>query len=49
MAQMTGKDRWGLGKAAASGWGDDYAQSMGAALACYTMPYVRRRTDPRNQ
>ncbi len=23
--------------AAASGWVDDYAQSMGAALACYTM------------
>jgi membrane protein len=34
---MTGKDLWGLFKAAASGWVDDYAQSMGAALAYYTM------------
>ena len=34
---MTGKDLWGLVKAAASGWIDDYAQSMGAALAYYTM------------
>ena len=37
MAQMTVKDLWGLVKAAASGWVDDYAQSMGAALAYYTM------------
>src|ERR1700737_3522110 len=37
MAQMTVKDLWGLAKAAASGWVDDYAQSMGAALAYYTM------------
>ena len=36
-AQMTAKDLWGLVKAAASGWVDDYAQSMGAALAYYTM------------
>jgi len=34
---MTAKDLWGLVKAAASGWVDDYAQSMGAALAYYTM------------
>ena len=34
---MTGKDLWGLVKAAGSGWVDDYAQSMGAALAYYTM------------
>lgn len=34
---MTVKDLWGLVKAAASGWVDDYAQSMGAALAYYTM------------
>src|SRR4051794_37592438 len=34
---MTGKDLWGLVKAAASGGVDDYAQSMGAALAYYTM------------
>jgi len=34
---MTVKDLWGLAKAAASGWVDDYAQSMGAALAYYTM------------
>ena len=37
MAQMTVKDLWGLVKAAASGWVDDYAQSMGAALAYYTV------------
>ena len=34
---MTVKDLWGLVKAAVSGWVDDYAQSMGAALAYYTM------------
>jgi len=34
---MTVKDLWDLVKAAASGWVDDYAQSMGAALAYYTM------------
>jgi membrane protein len=34
---MTAKDFWGLVKAAASGWVADYAQSMGAALAYYTM------------
>jgi len=34
---MTVKDLWELVKAAASGWVDDYAQSMGAALAYYTM------------
>ena len=34
---MTVKDLWGLVKAAGSGWVDDYAQSMGAALAYYTM------------
>ena len=34
---MTLKDLWVLVKAAASGWVDDYAQSMGAALAYYTM------------
>jgi membrane protein len=34
---MTVKDLWGLVKAAASGWVADYAQSMGAALAYYTM------------
>ena len=34
---MTAKDLWGLVKAAISGWVDDYAQSMGAALAYYTM------------
>lgn len=34
---MTVKDLWGLIKSAASGWADDYAQSMGAALAYYTM------------
>ena len=37
MAQMTVKDLWGLVKATASGWVDDYAQSMGAALAYYTV------------
>ena len=37
MVQVTVKDLWGLVKAAASGWVDDYAQSMGAALAFYTM------------
>jgi membrane protein len=37
MAAMTIEDFWGLAKAAASGWVDDYAQSMGAALAYYTM------------
>jgi membrane protein len=37
MAQMTVKDLWSLVKAAASGWVGDYAQSMGAALAYYTM------------
>jgi membrane protein len=34
---MTVKEFWGLVRAAASGWVDDYAQSMGAALAYYTM------------
>ena len=34
---MTAKEFWGLVRAAASGWVDDYAQSMGAALAYYTM------------
>jgi membrane protein len=34
---MTVKDLWGLVKAAVSGWVEDYAQSMGAALAYYTM------------
>jgi membrane protein len=34
---MTIRDLWGLVKAAASGWVNDYAQSMGAALAYYTM------------
>ena len=34
---MTVDDLWGVIKAAASGWVDDYAQSMGAALAYYTM------------
>jgi membrane protein len=34
---MTGKSSWILMKAAASSWVDDYAQSMGAALAYYTM------------
>jgi membrane protein len=34
---MTVKNIWVLTKAAASSWVDDYAQSMGAALAYYTM------------
>jgi len=34
---MTFKTFWDLTKAAASSWMDDYAQSMGAALAYYTM------------
>jgi len=34
---MTVRDLWGLVKAAASGWVDDYAQGMGAALAYYTL------------
>ena len=34
---MTVKDLWDLVKAAASAWVNDYAQSMGAALAYYTM------------
>ena len=34
---MTLKNVWILIKAAASSWVDDYAQSMGAALAYYTM------------
>jgi membrane protein len=34
---MTAKNTWILMKAAASSWVDDYAQSMGAALAYYTM------------
>lgn len=34
---LTGKSTWILTKAAASSWVDDYAQSMGAALAYYTM------------
>ena len=34
---MTAKSAWILTKAAASSWVDDYAQSMGAALAYYTM------------
>src|SRR5215212_4888716 len=34
---MTVKNTWILTKAAASSWVDDYAQSMGAALAYYTM------------
>ncbi len=34
---MTAKDLWSLIKAAAAGWVADYAQSMGAALAYYTM------------
>src|SRR5690349_19509900 len=33
----TGRNIWLLTKAAASSWVDDYAQSMGAALAYYTM------------
>jgi membrane protein len=34
---MTLQNIWILIKAAASSWVDDYAQSMGAALAYYTM------------
>jgi membrane protein len=34
---ITAKNIWILTKAAASSWVDDYAQSMGAALAYYTM------------
>jgi membrane protein len=34
---MTFKNIWILIKAATSSWADDYAQSMGAALAYYTM------------
>jgi membrane protein len=34
---ITAKNIWILMKAAASSWVDDYAQSMGAALAYYTM------------
>jgi membrane protein len=34
---MTARDLWGLIKAAAAGWVSDYAPSMGAALAYYTM------------
>src|SRR5512141_2503135 len=34
---MTAKNIWIITKAAASSWVDDYAQSMGAALAYYTM------------
>lgn len=34
---MSWKNFWILSKAAASSWVDDYAQSMGAALAYYTM------------
>ncbi|MDD8013135.1 MAG: YihY/virulence factor BrkB family protein, partial [Acidobacteriota bacterium] len=34
---MAVKNIWILVKAAASSWGDDYAQSMGAALAFYSM------------
>jgi membrane protein len=34
---MTARNTWILTKAAASSWVDDYAQSMGAALAYYTM------------
>ena len=34
---MTLRDVWDLVKTAASGWVDDYAPSMGAALAYYTM------------
>jgi len=37
MAQMTVDDLWGVIKTAVSGWIDDYAQSMGAALAYYTI------------
>jgi len=34
---LTAKNIWLITKAAASSWVDDYAQSMGAALAYYTM------------
>ncbi len=34
---LTARNIWVLTKAAASSWVDDYAQSMGAALAYYTM------------
>jgi membrane protein len=34
---MSARNTWILTKAAASSWVDDYAQSMGAALAYYTM------------
>ena len=34
---MTVDDLWGVIKTAVSGWIDDYAQSMGAALAYYTI------------
>ena len=34
---MTVDDLWGVIKAAVSAWVDDYAQSMGAALAYYTI------------
>ena len=34
---MTSRNIWILTKAASSSWVDDYAQSMGAALAYYTM------------
>ena len=34
---MTVDDIWGVIKTAVAGWIDDYAQSMGAALAYYTM------------
>ena len=37
MARMTVDDLWGVIKTAVSGWIDDYAQSMGAALAYYTI------------
>jgi membrane protein len=36
-AQATARDLWELVKTAASAWVDDYAQSMGAALAYYTI------------
>lgn len=35
--QVTFKQIWGLIKAAASSWSDDYAPSMGAALSYYTL------------
>jgi membrane protein len=37
MDRMTVADLWGVIKTAVSAWIDDYAQSMGAALAYYTM------------